>query len=329
MNTSIVQIRKTGGLDKIVRDKNGTGLRPMLYHSDTKNRDLDGTLEGDYRGKTILDTKHFISPMWNDLKKCWSFEGSDQDLARLVDKMKLRYPKGHIDEGKVIKMTSPAAEMITNRQDEIFNHPSFYGKFYMENGRISLDMANPVHEFLYRCYKGDTSVRDNEGDKPVSKYFAASAKYELVSPKNENMKAKRDADKEIEAIRLLAAMDGNEEKMRTVAAIMQLPLYSASTDINGLFILLKDAAQNTSTSSKYQKTYQDRFIELAKLPDDELNVSGQVMLAKTKGVLRKRKDHYLLNGERLDGITTDAQLMSYFRNPKNQEQYIKLVDLLD
>lgn len=329
--TPIVQIRKKGGLGGIIKDKNGGSLKPMLYNSATRNRDMEGDLEGEYRGKTILDTKHFIAPMWSDLKKQWSFAGNLQDLIRLIDRMKLRYPKNHPNEGDVIKPKGEEeVNRLTNRNDDVFNHPAFYGKYYMENGRISLDMNNPIHEFLYLCYKGDNSVQDKSSDKLVSKYVAAGAKYELVSPKNESQKAKKNADKEVEAIQLLASMGANEEKMRTIAVIMQLPQYSSTTDVSGLFVLLKDmAAQNTNISSKYRKSYQDRFIELAKMPDEDLNVNGQVMAAKNKGILRKRKDYYLFNGERIEGIANDNQLMAYFRNPARQEEYLKLIDLLD
>lgn len=328
--TNIVQIRKKGGIDTIAKSKNGGTIQPLLYSTDVKNHEVDGTPEGVYRGKTILDTKHFISPMWSDIKKQWSFDGSEQDLVRLINRMKLRYPKHHPKAGQVIKPGEQPAERLTNRQDDVFNHPSFYGKYFMENGRISLDLGNPTQEFLYLCYKGDTSVQDKSSDKMVSKYFSAGAKYELVSPKKENQRAKADADKEVKAITLLAAMNNDEEKMRTIAIIMQLPQYSRTTDINGLFVLLKDAAaQNTAMSSKYKKSYQDRFIELAELPDEDLNVHGQVMTAKNRGLLRKRKDYYLFNGERLEGLANDTQLIAFFKSPKNQEEYIKLIDLLD
>lgn len=328
----IVQIRKKGGLEKIVRDVNsGAKVNPMLYTASSKSREEDGILEGEYKGKTIIGTKHFIAPHYIDLKKRWGFDGSVQKLSELIGKMKLRYPKGHPQEGQMIKSNGDKdIERLTNRQDDIFNHPDFYGKYFMESGRVSLDLSDPKQEFLYLCYRGDTATEDKSSDEKVSKYFSAGAKYQLISPKKETQAKKRDADKEVEAIKLLAAMDGNEDRMRAVAVVMQLPGYAPTTDANGLFILLKDlGAQNTEFGARYNKSYQDRFIELAKMDDDELNVTSQVIMAKERGFLRKRQGFYLFNGERLDGLDNELQLLNYFKSPKNQEDYIKLTQLLE
>lgn len=332
MESKVVQIRKKGGLDKIVKNKSGSTINPMLFRSKTKNRNEEGEIEGDYRGRSLLDTKHFISPIWSDLKKAWSFEGSPQDLTRLIEAMRLRYPKNHPQEGQFIKGNAEEdSARLINRKDPVFNHKDLYGKYYMEFGRVSLDLSKPDQEFLYRCYRGSEVTDSREaGDAPVSKYISAGTKYQIVSPRNETKKAKVNADKEVKAITLLAAMDKHEERMRAVARIMELPQYAESTDASGVFVLLKDmAAQNVNMSSKYGKTYQDRFIELAELADEDLNITDQVWLGKTKGILRKRTGHYLFNGEKLDGLDTDIQLVNYFRNPKNTEQYLKLVNLLE
>lgn len=327
----IVQIRKKGGLDKIIKERNSkASIKPMLYNSKTKNINEEGTLEGDYKGKTILDTKHFIAPMWNDLKKRWSFAGSPQKLTELINKMKLRYPKNHPQAGQLIKGSETDGERLINRQDDVFNHPDFYGRFFMENGRVSLDISDPRQEFLYLGYKGDTSVEDKSSDQKVSKYFSAGAKYELISPKQETLSRKRDADKDVKAIKLLAAMDQDEDRMRAICVVMALPQYSPTTDGNGLFVLLKDmAAENKSFSGRYNKTYQERFIELAEMENDDLSINSKVISAKNKGILRKRKGFYLFNGDRIEGLDNDLQLMRYFSDVKNQEDYLKLVDLLE
>lgn len=327
--SKIVQIRKKGGLNKILKTKQGGTINPVLYKSKSKNRNEEGTIEGDYRGRTILDTKHFISPIWDDLKKQWSFKGTDQDIARLIKGMKLRYPSGHKREGDLIEADNVAARLV-NIKDEVFCHPDLYGRYYMENGRVSLNLSDPAQEFLFRCYQGNSVTDDKSTDGPVNKFIAAGTKYEIVSPRKENQKAKKDADKEIKAITLLAAMGNNEERMRAVARIMQLPQYNESTDSAGLFVLLKDmAAQNDSQSAKYRKTYQDRFIELSEMTDDELNVISNVIRGDRGGWLRKRQGYYLFNGEKLDGLDNQQQLIRFFQDPKNQDRYVELLDLLD
>src|SRR5687768_14631018 len=116
--SKIIQIRKKGGIDRITVKKNGQTIQPLLYKSKSKNPKEDGDLQGIYKGKTILDTRHFMCPMWNDMKHQWSWGGSVQDLARLVKSMKLRYPKGHKMEGQIITTLENEADRLTNRADD-------------------------------------------------------------------------------------------------------------------------------------------------------------------------------------------------------------------
>lgn len=325
----IVQIRKKGGLNTILKNKQGSTINPMLYKSKTRNVSEEGIPEGDYRGRTILDTKHFIAPIWSDTKGQWSWSGSAEDLVRVINAMKLRYPKNHQRAGQIIEPGPNVADRLINRRDEIFNHPDLYGKYYMEQGRISLNLSDPKQEFLFKSYKGDHNTEDKSSDEVISKFIAAGTKYELISPRKEHIKAKSLADKDVRAIVLLHGMDNNEDRMRSIARIMSLPKYNESTDVSGVFVLLKDtAAQNTQMSSKYNKSYQDRFIELAEMTDDELNLHSQVVTAKEKTILRKRQGFYLFNGEKLENIDSDSQLIKFFRDPKNQDKYLELIDLI-
>lgn len=304
-------------------------LQPKLYSQEMKDPTSEGVLEGDYKGKTILDTKHFIAPIWSDLKKQWAWGGTPEDLARLIEAMKLRYPRGDKREGQVIKAGDNVAERLIHRADDVFNHPDLYARYYMDNGRVSLNLNDPRQEFLYLCYKGDHNTHDSNREGAVSKYIAANTRYEIVSPKKESQKKKRDANKELLAFRLLGGLDGNEDRTRAICEIMDLPGYGPNTDLTGAWLLLKEmGAQNINMSSKYNKTYQDRFIELAELTDEELNINHQVVQARNKGIIRRRQGYYLFNGERLEGLTSDSSVLAYFRKPDNQEQYLKLIDLL-
>ena len=327
----IVQLRKKGGINSIEVDKHGRKLSNIaLYHQDIKDREGEGEPMGEYRGKSLLDAKHFISPMWSDLKKQWSWGGTPEDLARIIVKMKLRYPKDHPKEKKVIEPGNRVEDRLTDRSDDVFNHPSLYARFYMENNRISLNLNDPLQEFLYFCYKGDHSVLDHGDGGVKNKYIAGSAKYELVSTKRQNQQKKIDASREIKAVTLLAALDGDEEKIRAICEVMELPGYGRNTDVTGAWLLVKEmGAQNTTMSSKYGKTYQDKFIELAEMSDEELRVVHQIMSAKARGHIRKRDGYVLFDGDRIDGLRSDSSIINYFRSPENQDRYIKLVELLE
>lgn len=330
IDSKIVQIRKKGGLDKIEVGRNGSKLQPKLYHA--ANKKDDGVLEGDYKGKSILDTKHFISPMWSDLKKQWSWGGTNEDLVRLVDKMKLKYPKNHRMGGQlIVPKPENESQRLVDIQDEVFTHSDLYGKYFLESGRIGLDTKDPKQEFLLFCYKGDLAVEDNSRDEILSPYLQAGTKYEIVSPKREVQKQKSVLDKETDAIILLKGMENNEDKMRAIATIMSLPGYNPkTTSSDGLYILLSDtAAKNTKFSAKYNKTFQDRFIELAKLSDEDLNINYKIITAKQANILRPRTGHYLFNGEPLQHIDNDLQLINFFRDPRNQDKFIELISLLE
>ena len=95
------------------------------------------------------------------------------------------------------------------------------------------------------------------------------------------------------------------------------------------WMLLKEISQNTSTSVKYgRKSYQDRFIELAKMEDKELNMTHQVVSARRKGLIRKYKDHYLFDGDKIY-LGNDYALVKHFLDPSHQELLIKLMAQLE
>lgn len=327
----IVQLRKKGGLDAITVSKNGGKVTPKLFRSKDRNPNNEGTYEGDYKGKSMLDAKHFLSPMWNDMKRGWSWAGTPEDLARLVKAMQLRYPKGHKLEGEIIKnIPEGEAQRLTNRLDEVFTHPDLYGRYFMESSRIGLDLADPRQEFMYLCYKGDTFVDDKSSDKKVNNVLTAAARYEIISPRKESKKKKDTSSKRNKALSLLDGMDGDELKMRSIAVIMSLPGYSPKTELEGVYLLLQDqAAENVQMSSRFDKTFQDRFIELASMTDEELKVTKDIIDAKNAGILASRPGHYLFNGERIDGYDSELQIIAYFKNPVNQDRYLQLLDLLN
>lgn len=328
--SKVVQVRKRGGLDRILVEKNKGPIEINEYSQKIKDRNSDGTYQGKYKGHTIPDTKHGISPMWSRLQKQWSWGADFAKLADLITKMRLRYPKGHDKEGQFITAEN-AQERLTYFYDDLFRHPDLYGRFNLENGKLSLNLDDPIQEFLYYCYKGSKVASDKTEDTKVNKYAAGSIKYDLISPKQETLKKKKNADKEVKAFKLLAALDGDEERMRSIAEVMSLPGYDKNTEPNGVFLLLKDmAAQNTDTSPKYgNKTYQDRFIEVASMSDQELDTCRNVITAKNVGIIRLRKDHFDLNGEKIMGQFDEMKLISYFNNIENQEKLLELISLID
>lgn len=329
-NTDIIQIRKKSGLEKVVVSKNGAVLSPKEYSQDTMNPRYDGEYEGDYKGKTFYNTKQFISPTWDEMESKWCWAGSPEELSAIIEQMKLRYPKGHEKEGTIIPPGNPH-ERLTNIKDPVFNHPDLFS-YYMEMGRVSLRLSDPKQKFLAYCLKGNPAMEDlSEPDTtPVSKYIKSGINYEIVSPSKENEKKKNTAKKEIEAVTVLGGMEGDEDKIRAICEIMELPGYGHNTDINAAFVLLKDqAAQNTTYQSKYGTTYQNRFLELANMPTGELEVMHKIVRAKSMGLVRIMNGYAMFDGEKIEGIHNLKTLIKFFKDPGNQDFYIKLVDILE
>lgn len=322
----IVQVRKKMGL-RSIKTSNGN-VNPSIFHQDTKNPDADGTPVGTYRSSGLPNTKQFMSPSWDPLKRQYCWGGTEADLERLILKLKLKYPKDHPEAGKFIK-PGDVKYRLKSYGDEVFENEVFYGARFWEAGKASLQNIDPIEEFLYHCYVGNPKM-DQKGNR-VSKYIQSGTTFEMVSPKEEKKEKADNVDVELESIELLLGMVNNEERMRAVCNILQLPGYDfKTTEASSMKVLLKEAADSTDVVARYgNKQVRTRFIEVAKMDDEDLFLTGNIMKAKKMSFLQKRKDHYLFQGEKLDGLLTDQNLVEYFKNPKNFEHYEQLVTALE
>ena len=326
----IIQVRKKKGLHTIKAGDKGGTITPKMYIAEAKDYNVDGVYVGDYRGQTILNTRQYFTTEFDPSLRRWSFSGDEKELNRLIDEMRLVYPKGYDKEGTIIRSTDREASFrLTDINDPVFNNPELYSKYYMEEARASLDDNDPKMKFISMCLRAHPFVEDRHAEKRISKYVATGTRMELVSPKSELARKKLDADKEIEAITLFSHLQTNEDKMKAVCIAMSLPGYGPKSEYSGMFLLLKDAAQNSTFSKKYNKTVQEKFIELCKLSDDDIQIISDVLKAKSMSIIRARVGHYLMQGKKLDGLDNDSQLINYFKDPNNQADYIKLKELIE
>ena len=248
-----VILRKLGGLGKIKSLKGN----PRQYYTNNKDRDKEGEYGGEYREKTLPDARHWLAPYWNDLKNQYCWGGTAEQLAVIVDAVKLKYPKYHPREGELIK----ASEVdLYNISDAFFTHPHWSLNKTMEGGRIMLNRDVPEEEFFHLSYKGNHMVWDKtEPETALNK--VAGAKYELINPKVVKARKAKDARKEVSATKLLSTL--SFERMSLIAEVMDLKTYDVSDpDPDSLFVALKDeAAENMEIAARFgNKTHQDRFI---------------------------------------------------------------------
>jgi len=320
---SVVHIKKKGGLDSIVINK-GQKIRPEIYYQRYKDRSGDGVPMGEYKEGMILDAKHYLAPFWDGNRKQWRWSAGPQKLGELIKKLGLKYEKNHPESGKVIPVGNPE-ERLKDFYDPIFRHSHFYGKRFLQDSKGVLYSTDIVDEFLNYCYEGSNQV---ENGKLKSKY-SEEAKYVMTSPKGETKKKAVLALKDVNAKELLGVLYHNEPKVRALCTIMDLPAYRDTIDAEAAWLLLDEASSNTGKSSKYGgKTVQEAFIEYAKMPDEDLEVAGRLVAALKRGFIRKYTDYYVFDGEKIHYKSLNS-LMNHFKDPKNQEPYIKLLEMLE
>ena len=296
----ITQIRKKRGLSSIVVSKGTNGREQLLKASEYEIEESDlgrpeatGTYVGESQQKMFPKAKQGVVPMKDRKTGFWLWGGTPQDFVETVSKLKgLLYPKWHSKAGQLIDLKSVTLEdERINPRSPIFGQDRFMSGYYVEADRKNLNPDNPYDVFMYYCIKGNSKVSDNTSNKPVSKYALANANYELISNRVTKKKKVDNFDLEVEAISLLANMKNNEQKLRAIAEIMKLPGYSRkTTDLNALYLLVgQKAAKAVEKASRFKnKTFQERFIELAKMDTEELNIRQKIFLAKRERILAQK-----------------------------------------
>lgn len=322
----IVQLRKKAGL-RTIKTKNGN-INPTVFHQENKDETMDGTPSGIYQSSGLPNTKQFLSPQWNPLKNEYSWGGTEEDFIRLVNKLRLRYVKGHNKEGQDIVVTS-LRDCISDYRNEVFTHPRFYGAKYMEQGKVSLQSSDPVDEFIYYCYISNPQTDDKT--KKVSKYVQAGTKFEVISPKEEKKERANDAESHLEAMEYLIGMKNDEERMRSVCTVLQLPGFDEkTTEASTMRVMLMEAAESKQVYARYNnKQMKSRFMEVAKMNNEDLLMTTSIIKGKKYSFLQKRKDHYLFQGKTLKGLINNTDLFNYFKNPNNYEDYEDLIKAIE
>lgn len=330
MSDKIVQLKSLKTLDGIQKSVGGRGLNPAIYRQKLKDRKADGTYEGDYREGTFMGSKQFTPPIWNSPKSQWFWGGTADELGALISKMNLRYEKGP-KKGQLIEVGDPESRLI-DRLDPVFNHTTFFKNFYLSDGRGSLNLTDPKSKFIYFCNRADKKVHDktDPNTKKLSKARRSSAIIEMSSISSQNIEDKNVVDREVHAIKLLAAIENNEKKMRVICEVLRVPGYNKrTTNSGGLFLLLyNQCARNLDNHPALKKPWQEAFIEMCEKDPAELDFLHKIKMGLSKGILVKRGNYYHFKGERLD-FSTEGQLIEFFKATANQDRYLDLLDSLE
>lgn len=326
----IITLEKKGGLSKLRSvGKSGSPISPKLFTQKVKDPNDKGEFAGDYRGNTLPDSRHFLAPYWDHNQ--WAWGSTPEKFNELFLKLELSYWKGHLKEGQPIPHRDFSMR-VKSRNDDVFMHPIFYGKFYMENGHINLNVDDPVKEFLAYCYKGFKSkVDDKTSGNSANKYITAGTTYQLKTSKFETTSKVKTTDKEVEAITWVGKLKQDEDRLRAICEIMGLSGYSRDTSAEGAYLLLADSAKSINKLQKYdQKSPQDRFLELVSEKSENLDLIRNILIAKDKGFIRLIKNKgMMVDGELISGAFNEKKMIDFMLDPKNQHLYSKLIQFVE
>ncbi len=327
--SEIITLEKKGGLNKLRSvGKSASPLSPRLYTQKVKDPNAEGDFAGDYRGKTLPDSRHFLSPYWDH--NHWTWGSTPEKFNELFLKLELTYWKGHIKEGQPIPHKD-FNQRVKTRLDDVFMHPIFYGALHMENGHINLNTDDPIKEFLAYCYKGFNSRVEDKSSGNTNKYITAGTTYLLKTSKFENKSKIEDLDKNLDAAVSLKNLKADEDRLRAICEIMEIPGYNINTSAEGAYLLLGDAYNNISKLKKYdQRSPQERLLELVSEKSENLDLIRNILLAKNKGFIRLIKNKgMMVDGELIAGDFNQKKMIDFMLDPRNQHLYSKLIQFVE
>lgn len=324
----------------VILRKKGLGLRALNirggiteYQQERIDRESDGERIGEFKEPTLPGSRHYLAPIWNDLKDQWAWAGTQEELSQIATKLKLRYDRG-AEKGNLISVNDID---VSNRNDPFFRSSFWVAKRFLNGGKLMLNLDQEVDKFFHLNYKG--SHKTNDLTDPLNPAFVAGAIYEIVNLKAKEQKKSKNIRSEANALRALSDLAFKNQQL--IAEIMDLECDIKDPD--SLYVaIVEQACKNTEVIARYGgKTAQERFLELAKNKVADLEVFANIIRAKKARVLvikngytqfntggRTDKDGLLIK-DRLEGASSDISLINYFRKVDNQEDYIQLLKELE
>jgi hypothetical protein len=285
----------------------------------TKNPDGSMRDEGEskklgaYNKEKFIGSKQIARVAWSNSRKQYYLgeDLSNDDLNELVKECRLPDGRGG----------SLAMADRFRYDDPFFQHKELY--FRKEEGEGELDKANPKEKVIALNIVNRSTYTSGNADNPI---MSAMAKYKITDKNQAGAMATKKVDSWMELGQLFGGLD--ESKMKKIAVALNLGIQQDSN-----LDLVKNSLHNVLTGEDKMvigtlETYKQAFIRLCKAKTDDLDLEYKITLAKRKGFLRKKKNQgWLFNGK--PTVTTDGQLMTYFAELQNQDDYFELNSLID
>lgn len=276
-----------------------------------KVTEADGTVTdreaGAYGGERFPNSRQMFRPFWSMSKRRWVMEGfpvNSPELNKLAAKCKLKYPKGHPNQGKYIEEAD-----LQDINDAFFNHINLFVR--AKEGETTLDKTNAIDYIILLALQGNDQFQN--GDK--GSVLSSRTKYVISDNTTSNTAKKDSMNLKKEAFKLLDAL--KFDKKVKIAMAMEL-IVGPDIDPEDLDLVLF----NTIEANKVRldgKTHSiDMFIGLCNITTEDLNLKHLIARAKKSGVLRKTQaDGYLLFGNKLGRNMKEVE--RYFSNEENAD----------
>lgn len=280
---------------RTIKEVGRDGTERTVQESKNKDDRFPGTIFS-YRPSWSLRKNKFITPF------------NKEDLNNYVKRYKLTYESGK-KKGDLI---TEADEY--DPQDAFFNHRKLVAKSM--SGQIKLDKDNPRDMFLLSCMQ-----EDKDFGQATDAYFPANVKYVIYDAASDEDAQNKKANDEIEAITVLSSLTYS----RKVAIGEALGLHvDEKTNPDSLGKIFMSYFKDT-TLDQNGKTSIERFLDLSKERNEDIEVKHLIAKAKKAAVLRyKRADGFLYNGNVV--AEDQAEMETFLKNPNNADIYNAIVE---
>jgi hypothetical protein len=305
--SDIVYIRPIDGKSKIFSNAEVKEQQEVGKDSDG-NPIYQEVSKGKYKGGAFPFTKQYERPLFDYFKKEFSLDMSDEELQRLVEKLKFKDADGNI----ITKADK------TRMDDPFFNHDGL--SILAKENQFELLKNNPAHQ-IFLAYARNSYRYHFEGED--SPQISSRVKYVIIDPQSKVKQEHNSIKSTKEAIKLLDKLTAPKAKivgtlLTTLGITMQTDDFTVE---NELFKAINsDLKYNSSTLMR------DKFIELCKLSTEELDLKFLIYQAFNSGYMKKTKNGITLFGETI--AFEAAELDSYFNNPNNEIVKERLIEAM-
>lgn len=327
----IITVKAAKGINTLV-SSDGQPISATLYSQDKYDREGDGKFVSEYTNKPLPGSKKYFSTQWDALRKQWSWGADNITFKDIVNKLRLRFPKGHPREGEII----PVEDVERHKadfHDPIFHHPELIGKIFIQDGIGTLNLDIALEAFMYHANKSLRSVVDEttSDEKRINPIMRSSATMVFSNPSRISARNNKKTNTFLDAMSVILRNQTNADRLKIFAELFDIPGIDRNSELHEIVPTLtnyvKDFGENVQKGSGYE-SLNNALVAHDKMEDDELNHRYIIKLAKRKGHIRTSKDGFILLGQTIDGPKSMDEIYLYFNNggEKAGDYLVKLLD---